>query len=78
AMAGVLDVHAAAIAVAAQVADGTITPAQCVVPILTACSTSTLAKMVFAATAGTRLFAVRVAGAQLLMIAAAWALAGLA
>jgi uncharacterized membrane protein (DUF4010 family) len=47
AISGVLDVHAAVIAVATQVADGTIAPAQSVVPILTACSTSALAKCCF-------------------------------
>ncbi|WP_248633967.1 MgtC/SapB family protein [Novosphingobium nitrogenifigens] len=75
AIGGVLDVHAAAIAVASQVSDGTITPVEAVVPILIACTTSTLAKMLFSATAGTRAFAARVVPAQALMIASAWAVA---
>ncbi|MDE1917178.1 MAG: MgtC/SapB family protein [Sphingomonadales bacterium] len=75
AISGVLDVHAAVISVAAQVADGTITPHQSVIPILTACSTSTLAKMLFSAAAGTRPFALRVMPAQMMMIGAAWAVA---
>lgn len=75
AISGVLDVHAAVISVAAQVADGTITPSQTVVPILTASSTSAVAKMLFSAAAGTRPFAVRVIPAQLLMVGAVWAIA---
>lgn len=75
AISGVLDVHAAVISVAAQVADGTISPRQAVIPILTASSTSALAKMLFSAAAGTRPFAVRVIPAQILMIGAAWAIA---
>lgn len=75
AISGVLDVHAAVIAVAAQVAEGTITPSQSVVPILIASSTSAVAKMLFSAIAGTRRFAFRVVPAQLLMIGAAWAVA---
>ncbi|MDR3400996.1 MAG: hypothetical protein P4L99_00745, partial [Chthoniobacter sp.] len=65
----------AVISVAAQVADGTISPRQAVIPILTASSTSALAKMLFSAAAGTRPFAVRVIPAQILMIGAAWAIA---
>ncbi|WP_353229983.1 DUF4010 domain-containing protein [Novosphingobium sp.] len=75
AISGVLDVHAAVISVAAQVADGTMTPQHAVVPILTASSTSAAAKMLFSALAGTRPFAARVVPAQLLMISAAWAIA---
>lgn len=73
AIGGVLDVHAAVISVATQVRDGAISPPQAVVPVLTACTTSTLAKMLFSATAGTRAFAARVVPAQALVIGAAWA-----
>ena len=73
AVAGVMDVHAAAIAIAAQVADGRISAAQAVLPTLVACSTSTAAKILFAATAGTRQFSARVIPGLLLIIAAAWA-----
>ena len=72
AIAGVMDVHAAAIAVASQVADGRITAAQAVVPILVACSTSTLAKVVFATAAGTRPFGKRAVAGLLSIITAAW------
>lgn len=75
AIGGVLDVHAAAIAVAAQVADGSITPAQSLAPILVACTTSTLAKIVFSLAAGTRAFGWRVAAAQMGIAAAAWGVA---
>jgi uncharacterized membrane protein (DUF4010 family) len=72
AIGGVLDVHAAVISIAAQVADGTMPHSQAVLPVLTACTTSTLAKIFFSATVGTRAFAVRVIPAQLLVIGAAW------
>lgn len=72
AIGGVLDVHAAVISIAAQVGEGTISPSQAIVPVLIACTTSTIAKMVFSATAGTRAFAARVIPAQAFIIAAAW------
>jgi len=72
AIGGVLDVHAAVISLAAQVADGTMAAPQAILPILTACTTSTLAKIFFSATVGTRAFAARVIPAQLLIIGAAW------
>lgn len=75
AISGMLDVHAAVISVAAQVADGTIAPREAIVPILTASSTSALAKMLFSAAAGTRPFALRVIPAQMAMIGVAWAVA---
>ena len=78
AIGGVLDVHAAAISVAAQVADGSLSAAQSVAPILVACTTSTIAKMFFALTAGPRLFGHRVALAQLAIITAAWLTAWIA
>lgn len=68
AIGGLLDVHAAAISVAAQVGEGRIAPMQAVAPLLAACATSTGAKMLFSATAGTRRFALRVVPAQALML----------
>lgn len=76
ALGGVLDVHAAVISIATQVGEGAITPAQAIVPVLIACTTSTIAKMLFSATAGTKAFARRVIPAQACIILAAW-LAGL-
>ena len=70
-----LDVHAAAIAIAAQVADGSLTPAQSLAPILVTCSTSALAKIGFALAAGPRAFGWRVALAQMAIAGAAWAVA---
>ena len=73
AVAGVMDVHAAAIAIAAQVADGRISANQAVVPTLVACTTSTAAKILFATTAGTRPFGMRVIPGLVLIVGAAWA-----
>jgi len=71
--AGFADTHAPAISVASLVADGRLTPAAAVIPILAAFSTNTVTKMVFAFTAGGPRFALYVAPGQLLMLAAAWA-----
>ena len=73
AIAGVLDVHAAAIAVALQVADGRLSADQAVLPVLVACSTSTGAKILFSTAAGTRQFSARVIPGLVLIAAAAWA-----
>jgi len=54
------------------VADGRITAGQAVVPTLVACTTSTVAKVLFAATAGIRPFAQRVVPGLVLILAAAW------
>lgn len=72
AIGGVLDVHAAVISIATQVSERAITPAQAIWPVLIACTTSTIAKMLFSATAGTRAFAARVIPAQAGIILAAW------
>ena len=71
--AGFADTHAPAISVASLVADGRLTPAASVIPVLTAFSTNTLTKTLFALTAGGRRFAFYVVPGQLLMLAAAWA-----
>ncbi|MDK4805516.1 MAG: DUF4010 domain-containing protein [Novosphingobium aromaticivorans] len=76
AIGGVLDVHAAVISIATQVNERTITSTQAIVPVLIACTTSSIAKMLFSATAGTRAFAARVIPAQAGIIAASW-IAGL-
>ena len=72
AIAGVMDVHAAAIAIASQVAEGRISSNQAVLPLLVACSTSTAAKLLFAATTGTRAFAARVIPGLVVIVVAAW------
>lgn len=71
--AGFADTHAPAISVASLVADGRLTPAAAVTPILAAFSTNTVTKLVFAFTAGGPRFALYVVPGQLLMLAAAWA-----
>ena len=68
----VMDVHAAAIAIASQVAEGRISSNQAVLPLLVACSTSTAAKLLFAATTGTRAFAARVIPGLVVIVVAAW------
>jgi uncharacterized membrane protein (DUF4010 family) len=77
AIGGVLDVHAAAIAIAAQVASGALPPQAALLPLLVSWTTSTAAKILFAASAGPRDFAGRVIVAQLVILAAAWAAAAL-
>jgi uncharacterized membrane protein (DUF4010 family) len=73
AIGGVMDVHAASIALAAQVAAGKLSAAEAAVPLLVAWSSSAAAKIFLALTAGPRGFAVRVVPAQALIILAAWA-----
>ena len=69
---GVIDVHTASIAIAAQVADGALTPDRAVLPLLLSWSTSTLAKLVLAIGVGSRAFA-----RLLLILGATWLAAGL-
>ena len=71
-LAGFVDTHSAAISVAALVAAGKIQPADAVIPILVGITTNTVSKLIFAATAGGRAFAVRVIPGLILVIAAAW------
>lgn len=73
AIGGVMDVHAASIALAAQVAAGKLSAGEAAVPLLVAWSSSAAAKIFLALTAGPRGFAVRVVPAQALIILAAWA-----
>lgn len=70
---GVIDVHAASIAIATQVADGALTPDRAVLPLLLAWSSSTFAKLVLALGAGPRGFGLRVAPGLCLILGAAWA-----
>ena len=72
AIAGFADTHAAAVSIASLAAAGRIDPASTVVPILAAFTTNTLAKVVFAATAGGRAFAAAVIPGLLLVALAAW------
>ena len=72
ALGGVLDVHGAAIAIAAQAAAGDITTDAARLGLLVSWTTSTAAKIVFALAAGPRGFGWRVTGAQLGIVAAAW------
>ena len=71
--AGFADTHSAAVSVASLVSDGRIKPPQTIIPVLAALTTNTVTKMVFAVTAGGRLFALYVTPGLLLMLAAAWA-----
>lgn len=73
ALAGLVDTHAAAISIAAQVAAGRMSPADAALPILTALSTNTVTKLVFAWTSGGRAFALRVIPGLVLVIVSAWA-----
>lgn len=72
ALAGLVDTHAAAVSVASQVAAGRMSPGEAVLPILAAFSTNTVTKLILAATAGGRAFALRVIPGLILVAAAAW------
>lgn len=73
AIAGFVDVHSAAISVAALVVAGKMTASEAVVPILVAFTTNTISKVVVARTSGPGPFAVRVVPGLLLVAAGAWA-----
>ena len=73
AAAGFADTHSAAVSVASLASDGRIKPSQTIIPVLAAFTTNTVTKMIFAVTAGGRLFALYVIPGLLLMLAAAWA-----
>ena len=75
ALAGLADTHSAAVSVASLVAEGRLTPAQAVVPVLAALTTNTFSKMFFALSSGGRVFSLYVIPGLLLMAAAAWATA---
>ena len=67
--AGFADTHSAAVSVASLVSDGRIKPPQTIIPVLAAFTTNTVTKMVFAVTAGGRIFALYVIPGLLLMLA---------
>ena len=73
ALAGLADVHAAAISVAALVAAGNIAPEDAVIPVLAALTANTLTKGVLAVVAGRWRYAVQVWPGLALVLAAAWA-----
>jgi uncharacterized membrane protein (DUF4010 family) len=73
ALAGLVDTHAAAISLAAQVASGQMPARDAVVPVLASLTTNAATKLVFAATSGGRAFALRVAPGIALVVVAAWA-----
>lgn len=72
ALAGFVDTHSAAIAVASLVASGKMSGAEAIVPILTALSTNTLTKVIFAASSDGSSFAARVIPGLILVVLAAW------
>lgn len=76
AVAGFVDTHSPAISIASLVAAGKINAADAVIPILTAFSTNTISKMIFARTSGGVSYAIRVVPGLVLVAFAAWASAG--
>ena len=73
ALAGFVDTHASAISIASLVANGRLSAADAVWPILAGFTTNTFSKLVLAFTAGGRAFAFRVAPGVVLVALAAWA-----
>jgi len=73
ALAGFVDAQSAAISVASLVASGRLTTNDALLPIVAGLTTNTVSKMVIAAVAGGRAYALRVIPGLLLVIAAAWA-----
>ncbi len=72
AVAGLADVHAAAVATASLVAAGEISPALAVIAVLAGLSTNTLVKAILAVASGGWPYAQRILPGLLLMITAAW------
>ncbi len=72
ALGGIMDAHSASASAASLAASGQLTPQQVIIPILTAVSTNTIAKIAMAISAGTSAFAVRVVPGVVLSMAAAW------
>jgi uncharacterized membrane protein (DUF4010 family) len=75
AIAGVVDAHATAISIASLAASGQIQAADAVAPILAGMTTNAFSKCLVAATAGSRVFALRVILGVALSLAATWAVA---
>lgn len=72
ALAGFADSHAPAISIASLAANGQMTPAECVIPILVGFSTNSLTKIVLAWTSGGPAFALRVVPGVILVAIGAW------
>lgn len=72
AVAGLVDTHAAAIAVATLVASGKVTAQDAVLPILAGLTSNTMTKIIMAATSGGWAFALRVVPGLVLVALAAW------
>ncbi|MCJ9720279.1 DUF4010 domain-containing protein [Agrobacterium sp. SHOUNA12C] len=75
AIAGIVDAHSSAIAVATLVASGKLSVTEGVFPILVAMTTNALAKTAMAFSAGNFAFAIRVVPGLALSVAAAWLIA---
>jgi len=73
AVAGLADTHAPAVGFATLSAQGSIAPAQAVVPVLVALTANTATKAAVAAASGGRAFARPVIGGLLVVLAATWA-----
>ena len=73
ALAGFVDTHASAISVASLVASGRLAPDHAIWPILAGFTTNTVTKVILAATAGGRAFALRVIPGVILVALGAWA-----
>jgi uncharacterized membrane protein (DUF4010 family) len=73
AIAGFVDTHSAAIAVASLVASGKMTATDALFPVLAGFSTSTISKIVFAWSSGSGSFAVRLIPGLILVAVTAWA-----
>lgn len=72
ALAGLVDAHSPAIAVASLVATGQLTPSEAVLPILLAFSTNAISKSVLAFASGGAAFALRVVPGLALVAGAVW------
>ena len=73
AVAGFVDTHSAAIAIASLVASGKMSAADAAFPILAGLSTNTISKIIFAWSGGGRPFALRLIPGLILVAGAAWA-----
>ena len=72
AVAGFVDTHSAAIAIASLVASGKMSAVDAVFPILAGLSTNTISKIIFAWSSGRRSFALRLIPGLILVAGAAW------
>jgi uncharacterized membrane protein (DUF4010 family) len=72
-VAGFADTHAVAISAASMASASQLTPAEAISVVLTGFTTNTIAKIIVAATAGGRRFALRIIPGLILVLLAAWA-----